>query len=144
MTQSTSTQSSGLGRAYDPQATEQKWYQYWESRQYFKPSADSDKDPFVIVMPPPNVTGELHMGHALFATVEDILIRYKRMQGHPSLWLPGADHAGIAGQWVVERELAKEGLTRHDLGREKFVERVWDWMEHYQARIKDQIGRAHV
>jgi valyl-tRNA synthetase len=130
---------SGLGKSYDPSAVESKWYAYWESHQHFKPAVDDAVEPFVIVMPPPNVTGELHMGHALFSTVEDILIRYKRMNGVPSLWLPGADHAGIAGQWVVEKELAQEGLTRHDLGREKFVERVWDWMERYQGRIKDQL-----
>lgn len=139
MTSSAQREKGGLGRAYDPAATEAKWYQYWESGQYFRPQADSAKDPFVIVMPPPNVTGELHMGHALFTTVEDILIRHKRMQGFQALWLPGADHAGIAGQWVVEKELAREGLSRHDLGREKFVERVWDWMERYQGRIKDQL-----
>ncbi len=139
MSSSLDKQQINLGKAYEPQAVEQKWYQYWQSRGYFKPREDSDKEPFVIVMPPPNVTGELHMGHALFATVEDILIRYKRMQGYPALWLPGADHAGIAGQWVVERELAREGLTRHDLGREQFVARVWDWMERYQGRIQDQL-----
>jgi valyl-tRNA synthetase len=139
MTQSTQSTGSQLGRAYDPAAVEAKWYAFWESRQYFKPPTDDEREPYVIVMPPPNVTGELHMGHALFATVEDILVRYKRMNGYASLWLPGADHAGIAGQWVVEKELAQEGLTRHDLGREKFVERVWDWMERYQGRIKDQL-----
>ena len=139
MTPAIQGNDSGLGKSYDPAAVESKWYAYWESRQYFKPATDESQEPFVIVMPPPNVTGELHMGHALFSTVEDILIRYKRMNGVPSLWLPGADHAGIAGQWVVEKELALEGLTRHDLGREKFVERVWDWMERYQGRIKDQL-----
>ncbi|CAN5770376.1 valine--tRNA ligase [soil metagenome] len=139
MSSSIEKHHSSLGKAYEPQAVEEKWYQYWQSKQYFKPSEDGGKEPFVIVMPPPNVTGELHMGHALFTTVEDILIRYKRMQGHPALWLPGADHAGIAGQWVVEKELAREGLTRHDLGREQFVARVWDWMERYQGRIQDQL-----
>jgi valyl-tRNA synthetase len=139
MTPAVPDTNPGLGKSYDPAAVESKWYAYWESRQYFKPTSDDSIEPFVIVMPPPNVTGELHMGHALFSTVEDILIRYKRMNGVPSLWLPGADHAGIAGQWVVEKELALEGLTRHDLGREKFVERVWDWMERYQGRIKDQL-----
>ncbi len=89
-------------------------------------------------MPPPNVTGELHIGHALFVTVEDIMIRWHRMLGDPTLWIPGADHAGIAGQWVVEKELAKEGLTRHDLGREQFVARVWDFMNQYRGRIREQ------
>ncbi|MEX2315060.1 MAG: valine--tRNA ligase, partial [Thermomicrobiales bacterium] len=114
------------------------WYQFWHSGGYFK-AVDRGRGPFVIIMPPPNVTGELHMGHALFTAVEDILTRYKRMQGHAALWLPGADHAGIAGQWVVEKELAREGKTRHDLGREAFVNRIWDWMETYQERIKGQL-----
>jgi len=132
------TSARELGKAYDPAAAEQHWYQFWHSRGDFKP-VDRGRGPFVIVMPPPNVTGELHMGHALFTAVEDILTRYKRMQGHAALWLPGADHAGIAGQWVVERELARENKTRHDLGREAFVARVWDWMETYQERIKGQL-----
>jgi valyl-tRNA synthetase len=127
-----------LGKAYDPPASESHWYDFWRSGGYFKP-VDRGKGPYVIIMPPPNVTGELHMGHALFTAVEDIFTRYRRMQGYAALWLPGADHAGIAGQWVVERELAREGLTRHDLGREAFVARIWDWMETYQERIKGQL-----
>ncbi|MDQ3549791.1 MAG: class I tRNA ligase family protein, partial [Chloroflexota bacterium] len=134
----TSGNARELGKAYEPATAEQHWYQFWHSGGYFK-AVDRGRGPFVIVMPPPNVTGELHMGHALFASVEDILTRYKRMQGHAALWLPGADHAGIAGQWVVEKELAREGKTRHDLGREAFVNRIWDWMETYQERIKDQL-----
>lgn len=129
-----------LGRAYDPAAVEARWYRFWEENGFFKPRDDADGDPFVIIMPPPNVTGELHMGHALFATVEDIMIRYQRMRGRPTLWLPGADHAGIAGQWVVEKEIAQQGLTRHDLGREKFVEHVWEWMDRYQIRIREQLA----
>jgi len=127
-----------LGKAYDPGATERGWYEFWHSRGYFKP-VDRGRGPYVVIMPPPNVTGELHMGHALFSAVEDLMIRYHRMLGFAALWLPGADHAGIAGQWVVEKELAKEGLTRHDLGREQFLSRVWDWMESYQERIKGQL-----
>ena len=126
-----------LGRAYDPRAVEHRWYRFWNDGGYFEPQGDGE--PFVIVMPPPNVTGELHMGHALFVTVEDIMIRYQRMKGRRSLWLPGADHAGIAGQWVIERQLAEEGLTRHDLGREGFLERVWEWMDRYQIRIREQL-----
>lgn len=126
-----------LGRAYDPGAVEQRWYRYWNDQGYFEPRGDGE--PFVIVMPPPNVTGELHMGHALFVTVEDIMIRYQRMRGRRALWLPGSDHAGIAGQWVIERQIAKEGLTRHDLGREGFLERVWEWMDRYQMRIREQL-----
>ena len=127
-----------LGKAYEPAAAEAYWYDFWLSSGYFKPR-DRGKGPFVIIMPPPNVTGELHMGHALFTTVEDILTRYKRMQGYAALWMPGADHAGIAGQWVVERQLATEGKTRQDLGREAFIARIWDWMEMYQERIKGQL-----
>ena len=134
----TSGNARELGKAYEPVSSEQHWYQFWHSGGYFK-AVDRGRGPFVIVMPPPNVTGELHMGHALFTSVEDILTRYKRMQGHAALWLPGADHAGIAGQWVVEKELLSEGKTRHDLGREAFVNRIWDWMETYQERIKDQL-----
>jgi valyl-tRNA synthetase len=136
--QATGRQPRELGKVYDPAAAEPYWYEYWLSRGYFKPQ-DRGKGPFVLVMPPPNVTGELHMGHALFTAVEDILTRYKRMQGYAALWLPGADHAGIAGQWVVEKQLATEGKTRHDLGREAFVSRIWDWMEQYQERIKGQL-----
>ncbi|HMM40878.1 MAG TPA: valine--tRNA ligase [Thermomicrobiales bacterium] len=132
------TGADELGKAYDPAASEGRWYEFWHSRGYFKP-VDRGRGPYVVIMPPPNVTGELHMGHALFSAVEDLMIRYHRMLGHAALWLPGADHAGIAGQWVVEKELAKEGLTRHDLGREEFLNRVWDWMESYQERIKGQL-----
>ncbi|MDW8058749.1 MAG: valine--tRNA ligase [Thermomicrobium sp.] len=131
--------SDELAPVYQPQAVESRWYDWWEQRGYFTPEIDWSRKPFVIIMPPPNVTGELHMGHALFVAIEDLMIRWRRMQGYPTLWLPGADHAGIAGQWVVERELLKEGLTRHDLGREKFLERVWDWMNRYRGRIREQL-----
>jgi valyl-tRNA synthetase len=126
-----------MEKAYDPAAVEGRWYDWWDANGHFAPRGDGE--PYTIIMPPPNVTGELHMGHALFATIEDVLIRWKRMQGRPALWLPGADHAGIAGQWVVEKELAAEGLTRHDLGREKFLERVWDYMDRYRGRIREQL-----
>jgi len=132
------TDLGGLPKAYDPSSSESRWYEFWHSRGYFKP-IDRGQGPYVVVMPPPNVTGELHMGHALFSSVEDLMIRYHRMRGYAALWLPGADHAGIAGQWVVEKELAKENLTRHDLGREEFIARIWDWMESYQERIKGQL-----
>ncbi|MCO5175371.1 MAG: valine--tRNA ligase [Thermomicrobiales bacterium] len=131
-------EAGGLAKAYDPSSSEARWYEFWHSRGYFKP-IDRGQGPYVVVMPPPNVTGELHMGHALFSSVEDLMTRYHRMRGFAALWLPGADHAGIAGQWVVEKELAKENLTRHDLGREEFISRVWDWMESYQERIKGQL-----
>ncbi len=129
-----------LPKTYDPQRVESGRYDWWYDRGYFTPTIEPGKKPFVIIMPPPNVTGELHMGHALFATAEDLLVRWRRMQGYPALWLPGADHAGIAGQWVVERQLAAEGVTRHDLGREKFLERVWDFMNRYRERIREQLS----
>ena len=136
---SQTARSGEIAPTYQPREVESQWYDWWESRGYFTPRIDPSRQPFVIIMPPPNVTGELHMGHALFVAVEDLLIRWRRMQGYPTLWLPGADHAGIAGQWVVERELMAQGLTRHDLGREAFLERVWDWMHRYRGRIREQL-----
>jgi len=133
--------SVALPPVFEAQAVEEKWYEFWEKNGYFIPSPDPQKPPFSIVIPPPNVTGHLHMGHALNLTLQDIVIRAKRMQGYAVLWLPGTDHAGIATQNVVERQLAKEGLSRHDLGREKFLERVWEWKETYHARIVQQLKR---
>ena len=128
-----------LPKTYDPKAVEKKIYDMWMKGGYFKGKIDKDKKPFSIVMPPPNVTGQLHMGHALDATLQDILTRYKRMQGYAALWLPGVDHAGIATQIKVEEVLRKEeGLSRYDLGREKFLERVWDWKQQYGDRIVEQ------
>ena len=128
-----------LSKTYDPREVEGKIYQMWLDRGCFHAVADPEKKPFAIVMPPPNVTGQLHMGHALDATLQDILTRFKRMQGYSALWLPGTDHAGIATQIKVEETLRnEEGLTRYDLGREKFLERVWDWKEKYGQRIVHQ------
>ena len=128
-----------LPKVYDPSTVEKRIYDMWQTGGYFKGVIDPDKKPFSIVMPPPNVTGQLHMGHALDSTLQDILTRYKRMQGYAALWLPGTDHAGIATQIKVEQELReKEGLTRYDLGREKFLERVWDWKNKYGDRIVEQ------
>ena len=125
-----------LPKVYEPQQVESRIYQMWEDHDCFKGVEDSKKKPFSIVMPPPNVTGQLHMGHALDCTLQDILTRFKRMQGYAALWVPGTDHAGIATQIKVEEELrVKEGKTRYDLGREKFLERVWNWKEEY--------GNAH-
>ena len=116
-----------LPKVYEPQQVEGRIYRMWMDHDCFKATPDSDKKPFSIVMPPPNVTGQLHMGHAMDATLQDILTRFKRMQGYEALWLPGTDHAGIATQIKVEEELrTKEGLTRYDLGREKFLQRVWE------------------
>ena len=127
-----------LPKVYEPQQVENEIYEMWEKGGHFKPRKDRSAKPFTIVMPPPNVTGQLHMGHAMDATLQDTLIRYKRMQGYNALWIPGVDHAGIATQIKVEEELRKEGLTRYDLGREKFLERVWDWKYKYGNRIVQQ------
>ncbi|HHT71955.1 MAG TPA: valine--tRNA ligase [Firmicutes bacterium] len=126
---------------YDPHKVEEKWYQYWLDNGYFTPEIEPEKEPYTIVIPPPNVTGALHMGHALDNTIQDVLIRYQRMQGNPTLWLPGTDHAGIATQARVEAELAKEGLSRWELGREKFLDRVWEWKHQYGGQIIVQLQR---
>ncbi len=128
-----------MPKAYDPKSVESKWYQYWLEKDYFKPIIDKKKKPFTIIMPPPNVTGELHMGHALTAALEDIMTRWHRMKGDPTLWLPGVDHASIAAQVVVERLLVKEGTNRYQLGREKFLERMWQWTN----ETRDKIGQQH-
>jgi valyl-tRNA synthetase len=127
--------------AYDPQKVESEWYSRWESAGVFAPEINPDGEPFCIVIPPPNVTGSLHMGHALDQTIQDVIIRRKRMQGFAALWLPGTDHAGIATQIVVERELAKEGISREELGREQFIEQVWLWKAKSGGRITEQIRR---
>ncbi|HMM22842.1 MAG TPA: valine--tRNA ligase [Selenomonadales bacterium] len=126
---------------YDPRSVEDKWYSYWEEKGLFHAEVETDKTPFSIVIPPPNVTGQLHMGHALDNTLQDILIRFRRMQGYNTLWMPGSDHAGIATQIKVEEMLAKEGQSRYDLGREKFIERVWEWKRQYGSRITNQLRR---
>jgi len=114
-----------MDKTYDPSAIESRWYRTWEDKGWFSPTGTGD--PFCIMIPPPNVTGTLHMGHAFQDTIMDTLTRYQRMRGRNTLWQPGCDHAGIATQMVVERQLQKEGLTRHDIGRDAFVDRVWDW-----------------
>ncbi len=130
-----------LTKVYDPSETESKWYSVWESRGYFTSKIDPNKEPFTIVIPPPNVTGSLHMGHALNNTIQDVIVRRKRMQGQATLWLPGTDHAGIATQNKVEQHLEAEGLTRHDVGRDEFIKRVWKWKEEYGATIINQLKR---
>ncbi|MCI6908081.1 MAG: valine--tRNA ligase [Clostridiales bacterium] len=128
-----------LPKTYEPQSTEKRLYEFWEQSGFFNAEVDPDRKPFTIVIPPPNVTGQLHMGHALDETLQDVLIRYKRMQGYSALWLPGTDHAGIATQIKVEAELRKEGKTRFDLGREAFLDRVWEWKRLYGGRIIQQL-----
>ena len=131
-----------LEKTYNPSEIEDKLYKKWMDGGYFHSEPDSKKEHYTIVIPPPNVTGQLHMGHALDETLQDILIRYKRMQGYNALWIPGTDHAGIATQIKVEEDLrVNEGLTRYDLGREKFLERVWDWKEKFGSRIINQIKK---
>ncbi len=130
-----------MPKAYDPHAVEERLYEWWDQNGYFKPRIDPAKKPFVISIPPPNVTGELHHGHAMFLTFEDLMIRWHRMLGEPTLWVPGSDHAGIATQNVVERALEKQGTPRRELGREEFVKRVWEWKEEYGSIITHQIRR---
>jgi valyl-tRNA synthetase len=137
-----------IPKAYDFSATEQRLYAWWESNGYFQPANDPNKPgfdpsvkPFVISIPPPNVTGELHTGHAMFVSMEDLMIRYHRMKGIPALWVPGTDHAGIATQMLVEKALASEGIKRDEMGREEFLKRTWQWKEKYGSRITQQIRR---
>ncbi|WP_409341686.1 valine--tRNA ligase [Paenibacillus sp. MBLB4367] len=141
MTEAQETKTLSMPTTYDPKASEQKWYEYWLKGNYFAAGGRKDAETYTIVIPPPNVTGMLHIGHALDFTLQDIMVRTKRMQGYDALWLPGSDHAGIATQTKVEQKLREEGVTRHDLGREKFLEKVWEWKEHYASTIRDQWGK---
>ncbi len=128
-----------LPKRYDPSASREKWYQFWVDQGLFRAEPNPEKKPFSIVIPPPNVTGKLHIGHALNNTLQDILCRWKRMEGYEVLWMPGTDHAGIATQNVVEKQLAQEGQSRHDLGREKLIERIWEWKQEYGDAIIHQL-----
>ncbi len=130
-----------LPKAYEPKSVEERWYAFWLEKNYFHADESADNAHFSIVMPPPNVTGSLHIGHALNSTLQDILVRWMRMSGRNTLWVPGTDHAGIATQNVVERQLVKENVDRHALGREKFVEKVWEWKKEYGGRIINQLKR---
>lgn len=139
MTQATGKED--MPRAYEPGKVEQKWYEFWTEKGYFTPEIDHNKEPFTIIHPPTNITGDMHLGTAITAAIEDTMIRWHRMRGEPTLWLPGVDHAGIATQVVVERLLAGEGTDRHQLGREKFLERVWAWADKYRGNIIEQHKR---
>ena len=133
-----------LSKAYDPTAIEDHWAEYWVRENLFAqptPSDPSEKKAFTVLLPPPNVTGKLHMGHMFEHAESDILVRWRRMSGDPVLWIPGTDHAGIATQMLVERQLATEGTSRQKLGREAFVERVWEWRRHYGGAILGQMKR---
>jgi valyl-tRNA synthetase len=138
-----SDKSDEMPKTYSPTKAETRWYEFWEDSGYFAASEDPDdqRETYTLAIPPPNVTGSLHMGHACRTTFEDVLCRHKRMQGYNTLWVPGIDHAGIATQLVVERQLKEEGLTRHDLGREAFIERVWEWKEQSGSRILEQLRK---
>ncbi|MFQ6067755.1 MAG: class I tRNA ligase family protein, partial [bacterium] len=133
-----------MKKRYEPQEIEKKWEDWWERNNYFSPRPGKKKTTFSMVMPPPNITGALHMGHAFNNTVQDIVARFKRMKGYEVLWVPGIDHAGIATQNVVEKSLAQEGLTRQTLGREKFLQRVWQWKEKYGERIFSQLRKLGI
>ncbi|MDI6760738.1 MAG: class I tRNA ligase family protein, partial [Candidatus Brocadiaceae bacterium] len=133
--------TSELPTKYNPGEVEDRWYKLWEGKGYFHSEPDPQGKSFTIVIPPPNITGVLHMGHALNSILQDVLIRWRRMQGYNTLWMPGTDHAGIATQNVVERELLQKGLRRQDLGREKFVETVWKWREEYGSTIIKQLKK---
>ncbi|MFN8612680.1 MAG: valine--tRNA ligase [Vulcanimicrobiota bacterium] len=135
---------SELDKTYDAKAVESRTYQYWMDNHHFRATPDPDKEPFTIVIPPPNITGSLHMGHALDNTIQDVLIRYNRMLGKVACWVPGTDHAGIATQTVVEKQLKKEGKTRHDVGRPEFLKLVWKWKEQYGSTIVEQLKRLGV
>lgn len=128
-----------IEKSYNPKDIEEKWYNFWLEKGYFRAESKSDKPPYCIVIPPPNITGSLHLGHALDVTLQDILVRWKRMSGFNALWLPGTDHAGIATQNVVEKELARQGLDRHKIGRDTFVKRVWQWKKEYGSKIIQQL-----
>src|SRR5437016_1676664 len=130
-----------LPKTFEPSSFEERWYRLWESEGRFQPRGPAGSPRFVMVIPPPNVTGKLHIGHAYGRTIEDILARWKRMKGYRVLWVPGTDHAGIATQMVMERQLAKQGIQRRELGREKFVERVWAWKREAKDTIQSQMRR---
>ena len=141
MTEANDKQTVSMPTTYDPSQAEKKWYDYWIEKGFFKAGQNPEREPYMIVIPPPNVTGMLHIGHALDFTLQDIIIRTKRMQGYDALWLPGSDHAGIATQTKVEQKLREEGVSRYDLGREAFLEKVWDWKELYAGTIREQWGK---
>ena len=128
-----------MEKTYCPSQFEKRIYENWQEKEYFKAKIDPDKLPFTIVIPPPNITGQLHMGHALDETLQDTLIRFKRMQGYSALWLPGTDHASIATEVKIVEQMAKEGVTKEQLGREGFLKRAWAWKEQYGGRIIEQL-----
>ena len=136
--------SKELAKTYDPKAIEEKLYERWCENKYFHAEVDRSRKPFTTVMPPPNITGKLHMGHALDNTLQDILIRYKRMQGYNALWIPGTDHAAISTEVKVTNQLKEEGIDKKELGREGFLERTWQWKEEYAGTIENQLKKLGI
>ena len=132
---------SELPKNYDPKAIEQKWYDWWKEQGYFHSDSSRGGKPYTVVIPPPNVTGILHMGHALNESIQDVMVRRKRMQGFNTIWVPGTDHAGIATQNMVERQLKKQGKSRWDMPREEFLKLVWEWKEQYGGTILNQLEK---
>ena len=130
-----------LAKSYNPSEFEDRIYDFWLKGNYFHAEVDKDKKPYTIVMPPPNITGQLHMGHALDETLQDILIRWRRMQGYSALWLPGTDHASIATEAKIVEAMRKEGITKEDIGREEFLKRAWEWKKVYGGRITSQLKK---
>ena len=137
-------EKKNLSTTYNPKEFEERIYKTWEEKKYFTPVVDKTKKPFTIMMPPPNITGKLHLGHALDNTMQDMLIRFKRMQGYCTLWLPGTDHASIATEVKVENELLKQGLVKKEMGREAFLDEVWKWAEEYKGTIRNQLKKLGV
>ena len=133
--------SKELEKQYDPSSFEDRTYKFWVDNGYFHADVKSDKKPYTIVIPPPNITGQLHMGHALDNTLQDILIRFRRMQGYEALWLPGTDHASIATEAKIVEAMRKEGITKEDIGRDGFLERAWAWKDQYGSRIIEQLKK---
>ena len=130
-----------IGKTYEPKDFEERIYKNWVEKRYFEAHSDSEKAPFTIMMPPPNITGVLHMGHGMDNTLQDIIVRYKRMQGFETLWVPGIDHASIATEAKIVEQMRKEGITKEDLGREKFLERTWEWANEHKSAILNQFKR---
>lgn len=130
-----------IPKNYEPHNVEERLYKFWLEKDYFHTEIDKEKQPYTIVMPPPNITGQLHMGHALDNTLQDVLIRFKRMQGYCALWVPGTDHASIATEVKIVEKMSEEGVTKEELGREKFLERAWEWKNQYGGRIVEQLKR---
>ena len=133
--------SKQLEKTYNPKETETRLYEFWDSRGYFKAEVSKNKKPYTIMMPPPNITGQLHMGHALDNTLQDIIIRFRRMQGYEALWMPGTDHASIATEAKIVEDMAKHGLTKEQIGRDAFLERAWNWRREYGGRITKQLRK---